>query len=167
MSMDSLKDIYIDQLQDIHSANKQSAKITKKLAEAATSSDLKKALQSGVEGIEEGMKVMAELAKSHDVDPGGEHCKGMEGLVKEAQSHALDEDFGDDDVRDAMIITQYQRMVHYGIAGYGCLSAFAKRLDLKDDAKKIDTCLDHPYEGDRHMTDLAIGPDGVNADAAS
>ncbi len=34
----------------------------------------------------------------------------MEGLVTEARKHALQADFGDDDVRDAAIITQYQRL---------------------------------------------------------
>ncbi len=164
MTMNSLKDVYIDQLQDLHSACKQSAAVTGKLAEAATNSELKKALEAGVKGTKEGMETMAELARNHNADPGGEHCKGMEGLVKEANSHALNEDFGDDDVRDAMIITQYQRMVHYAIAGYGCLAAFARRLDLDDEAAKIEKCLDETYEGDRHMTEIATG--GVNKKAA-
>ncbi len=163
MTMNSLKDVYIDQLQDLHSACKQSAAVTGKLAAAATNSELKKALESGVKGTKQGMEIMAELAKNHDADPGGEHCKGMEGLVKEANAHALDEDFSDDDVRDAMIITQYQRMVHYAIAGYGCLAAFARRLDLEDEAAKIEKCLDETYEGDRHMTEIATG--GVNKKA--
>ena len=47
----------------------------------------------------------------------------------------LDAEFGDDDVRDAMIITQYQRMVHYALAGYGCCHAFAHRLGLEADAR--------------------------------
>ena len=164
MSMDSLKDVYIDQMQDIYSANEQSAKITRKLADAAKNSDLKAALQSGVEGIEQGMQKLKTLIEGHDADPQGEHCKGMEGLVNEAQAHALDEDFGDDDARDAMIITQYQRMVHYGIAGYGCCKAFATRLGLDDEAKVLDECLGNTYDGDEHMTAIATGQ--VNKAAA-
>ena len=64
---------------------------------------------------------------------------------------------------DASIITQYQRMAHYGIAGYGTAKAFAKRLGLKDDALRIETMLDNTYSGDRHMTDLAEGK--INAKA--
>ena len=157
MTMNNLKDVYIDQIQDIYSACKQSAAVTRKLAESASNSELKKALEAGVDGIVEGSEAMAKLAKTHDADPNGEHCKGMEGLVAEAKAHALEEDFGDDDVRDAMIITQYQRMVHYALAGYGCIAAFAKRLDLADDAQVIQKCLDQTYDGDRHMTDIATG----------
>ncbi len=157
MSMDTLKDLYIDQMQDIYSADKQSLAVTKKLHEAAKNENLKKALERGVEGIQTGMGKLEKLIKGHGADPSGEHCKGMEGLVKEAKAHTLEEDFGDDDVRDASIITQYQRMTHYGIAGYGCLVAFAKRLDLKDDQKVLQDCLDATYSGDDEMTKIAEG----------
>ncbi len=157
MAMNTLKDLYLDQLQDMYSADKQSLAVTKKLHEAATNSKLQDALKNGVDGIQQGMDTLEEMIKAHGKDPSGEHCKGMEGLVKEAKAHTLDEDFGDDDVRDASIITQYQRMTHYGIAGYGCVVAFAKRLDLKDDAKKLQKCLDSTYHGDEEMTKIANG----------
>ena len=164
MAMNSLKDIYIDQMQDIYSANTQSAAVTQKLADAATNAELKKALQSGVEGINTGKEKLEQLIRGHGADPDGEHCKGMEGLVKEAQAHALEEEFGDDDTRDAMIIAQYQRMVHYGIAGYGCLKAYANRLGLDDEAREHDEMLSHTYDGDSHMNDIARGQ--VNPAAA-
>ena len=165
MSMNNLKDVYIDQMQDIYSANTQSARVTQKLADAAKDPELKKALQAGVEGIEQGKQKLKTLIEGHGADPEGEHCKGMEGLVAEANAHALEEEFGDDDTRDAMIITQYQRMVHYGIAGYGCLKAFANRLGLDDEAREHDEMLSATYDGDSHMNDIATG--GVNAAAAS
>lgn len=157
MALSTLTAVYIDQLQDLYSADKQSLEATRKLHEAATDSDLKTALSNGVEGIQKGIDTLEVIIKSHDADPDGEFCKGMEGLVKEVHAHVLDADFGDDDVRDAMIITQYQRMTHYGLAGYGCLVAFAKRLGLADDANKLQTCLDNTYGGDREMTRIATG----------
>lgn len=164
MTLQSLKDVYVDQLQDLYSACKQSHGATKKLADAATDSNLKEALQRGVEGIERGMDTLTEIVKSHDADPNGEHCKGMEGLVAEAHAHGLEEDFGDDAARDAMIITQYQRMAHYAIAGYGCCKAFANRLGDAEGADKLNKCLDASYSGDREMTDLATN--GINKAAA-
>lgn len=165
MAIANLKDVYIDQLQDMYSANKQSREMTRKLADAATNSHLVDALKAGVDGIGEGMETAAEIVRSHGKDPTGEFCKGMEGLVKEAKAHVLDADISDDDARDAMIITQYQRMTHYGLAGWGCLVAFAKRLGLEDDAKKLQECLDNTYGGDRSMTEIATGE--VNEAAAS
>ncbi|MER0239336.1 ferritin-like domain-containing protein [Fulvimarina sp. MAC8] len=160
MTITNLKDIYIDQAQDIYSACNQSEKVTRELADAAKSEELKKALNAGVDGIESGMQTLSAIIKGHGEDPKGEFCKGMEGLVKEARAHGLEEDITDPDARDAMIITQYQRMAHYAIAGYGCLVAFAKRLGLDDEAKKLQSCLDHTADGDRTMTDLATG--GIN-----
>ena len=165
MAFSSLKDIYIDQMQDIYSACKQSKAATQKLHDAATDEELKKALKAGAVGIQDGMDTLSEIIKGHGEDPTDEFCKGMEGLVKEVHAHVLDEDFSDDDVRDAMIITQYQRMAHYAIAGYGCCKAFAKRLDQTDDVTKLDKCLDASYDGDRHMTEIATG--SVNKSAAA
>lgn len=165
MSLDSLKDVYIDQLQDLYSACCQSLVATEKLAEAATDAELVAALERGVSGIREGKETLKSIIRAHDADPTDEFCKGMEGLVKEARAHALDADFGDDSVRDAMIITQYQRMTHYGIAGYGCVVAFAKRLEQQEDADKLQQSLDNTYDGDREMTRIAEG--GVNTEAAA
>ena len=165
MAMNSLKDVYVDQLQDLYSACKQSHGVTKQLHGAATHETLKAALKDAVEGIETGMADIGKLCSDHGVDPNGEHCKGMEGLVAEARAHALEEEFGDDDTRDAMIVTQYQRMAHYAIAGYGCLLAFAKRLGATDDVSVLEKCLDASYDGDRRFSDVAT--QGINADAAA
>lgn len=164
MSMNTLKDVYLDQLQDIWSANKQSLDVVTELGRAAQSKPLSEALIAGGQGIAEGMEKIAELCAEHGIEPNGEHCKGMEGLVKEARAHGLEADFGDDDARDAMIITQYQRMVHYALAGYGCLLAFANRLGLDGDGAVLQQCLDDTYDGDRRMTDIATGE--VNKAAA-
>ncbi|MBD2843436.1 ferritin-like domain-containing protein [Erythrobacter rubeus] len=163
MTITTLKDLYIDQLQDIYSANKQSLEATKQLHAKATSDELRSALEDGVKGISEGMVQVRNLIESHDANPNGEFCKGMEGLVKEAKAHAINADIDDKDVLDASIITQYQRMTHYGLAGYGTAVAFANRLGLTGDAETLQNCLDNTYDGDRRMTDIATGK--VNKEA--
>ena len=155
--MNDLKDLYLDQLKDLYSACEQSVAVTKDLEGAATNPQLKEALHKGHNGTSAGKDVMAGLLRDHGQEPGGEHCHGMEGLVKEARAHSLEEDFGDDDVRDAMIITQYQRMAHYAIAGYGCVKAFAERLGYDQDVALIDKHLSNTYDGDEKMTELAKG----------
>lgn len=160
MTIKNLEDLYIDQIKDIHSALKQSRPVVADMAKAAKSSDLREALENSAEGIDRGMETLAEIARAHDTDPGGEHCKGMEGLATEARKHALDASFADDDAQDAAIITQYQRMVHYAIAGYGCVRTFAGKLGHEDQRDKLQAELDAVWEGDRHMTELAEG--GIN-----
>lgn len=165
MSIDTLEDLYLEQLKDIHSANTQALDVTKELAAAASDKGLTEALHAGAQGIQSGIETFEGIAKRHSESPSGEHCKGMEGLVQEARAHALNESFGDDATHDAMIITQYQRLVHYAIAGYGCLAAFAERLELDADVTALKECLDASYNGDRTMTELATG--GINKEASA
>jgi len=164
MSIASLRDLYVEQLKDLFSANKQAVEITGELADVASDAELKKALDAGVDGIRNGMETVRYLAEEHRSDPSDTRCNAMEGLVKEAREHVLEADFDDDAVRDAMIIAQYQRMCHYAIAGYGCLAAFAKRLKLSDDAVRLNECLEACHHGDQHMSAIAGG--GVNQQAA-
>ena len=164
MTITTLKDLYVDQLQDLYSANRQAIQVTRELKEAASSAHLRKALTAGVDGIEEGMDHLKTLIENHDANPRGEHCKGMEGLAAEARAHGVEADFSDEDVRDASIIAQYQRMTHYGISGYGTAAAFARRLGLENDASVLAQCLDDTRSGDKHMTQIASGE--VNPAAA-
>ncbi|TMM49258.1 DUF892 family protein [Sulfitobacter sabulilitoris] len=165
MTVNTLQDVYKSQLQDLHSACTQSLEVTTELGRAASSQELSEALIAGANGIADGIEALKTICAAHDIDPTGEHCRGMEGLVKEARAHAMQADFGDDDVRDAVIITQYQRMVHYALAGYGSLLAFANRLELTDDAASLQKQLDETYDGDRHMTHIATAG-GINKAAA-
>lgn len=139
--------------------------MTKQLHGKASSPDLQEALVNGVKGISQGMEQVKGLIQSHSKDPNGEFCKGMEGLVKEARAHAVNADIPDADVRDASIIAQYQRMAHYGMAGYGTATAFAERLGLKDDAATLRKCLEDTRSGDIRMTGIAVGE--VNKEAVS
>ncbi len=165
MTLETLKDVYVDQLQDLYSADRQAADVTQDLADLARHEDLKAALKRGVAGIAEGRDTLASLIRGHGAAPTGEFCKGMEGLAREARAHAIETDFADDDVRDAVIISQYQRMAHYAIAGYGCCAAFARRLGLNAEAGQMQDCLDKTYHGDSEMSRLAIGE--VNPDATA
>lgn len=162
--MNNLKDVYLDQLKDLHSANKQARDATRELSQAAGNDDLRHALEAGVSGIEDGNAKLEKLLATHGKDAGGEHCKGMEGLVREARAHALKEVFSDDSTRDAVIVTQYQRMAHYAIAGYGCAAAFAKQLGFRDEAATLHDMLKAAYSGDKSMTELAES--GINKAAA-
>lgn len=165
MSIDSFKDLYIDHSQDCYSALKQSTEFSSKLHGAASDGELKSAIERSIAASRQAMSEMERVIGAHGADPNGEHCVGMEGLIKEATSHALEEDFAEPSLRDAMIVAQYQRLAHYAIAAYGTSAAFAKRLGLSDDAKMWEAQLDGTYDGDRTMSKLAETE--VNPDAAA
>ena len=150
----TLSELYLEELQDLWSANDQMVRVVKDMADAVSDSKLKDKLSASVKGIQK----HTDLLKSLIEDAGGEcepeHCKGMEGLVKEARKHAVDAD-NEGAVKDVAAIAQFQRMSHYGIAGFGTAKAFAEALGYKDAAVKLDEATEDIYECDDYMSELA------------
>ncbi|WP_394270542.1 ferritin-like domain-containing protein [Qipengyuania sp.] len=151
---ENLEDCYAGELADLWSANDQMEKVVKELASVASDDKLKQKLEKATEGIAKHTKTIKALLDEMG-ESEKEHCKGMEGLVKEARKHAIEEDIQDDDVRDVVIVAQYQRMCHYGICGFGTSKAFAEALGKKDHVKKLDEITASIYDADENMSDLA------------
>jgi len=152
---EDLKEIYTDELKDLWSANDQMKKVLKKINSKASDPALKEMLTNSQDGIQKHTDVLKELIAANDEKVSKEHCKGMEGLVAEATKHILDEGPDKGPLLDVMIIAQYQRMTHYGIAGFGTAAAYASALGLKDDTKKLKDATKEIYGGDEYMTKLA------------
>ena len=150
----NLEDCYTEELKDLISANDQMKGVVDKLASKAGCEKLRARLDKAGKGIQQHTDTLKELLADCGED-GKEHCKGMEGLVKEAEKHAIEEDISDPDVRDVVIVAQYQRMCHYGICGFGTAKAFAEALGKDDHARKLDQATADIYGADENMTDLA------------
>jgi ferritin-like metal-binding protein YciE len=165
MSIDNLQDLYVHELQDNYSANGQMIKVVGELRKKTSDEQLGQMLDKTVEKIREHNERIAELVRAEGEKPDDEHCKGMEGLVKEARKHGIEEDYGDPAVRDAAIIAQMQRMTHYGICGLGCAKAFAQALGKDDAVKQLDSDLSDIYSGDTYLTRIAES--NVNEDAVA
>lgn len=152
---ENLEDLYIDELKDLWSANDQMSRLLKKVLKKASDSDLKSKLEKSQQGIEAHTGLLKELISDRGEKVSKEHCKGMEGLVAEATKHLIEEAPGKGPVLDAVMIAQYQRMSHYGIAGFGTAAAYAKALGLKDAVKKLDEATKDIYQADEYATKLA------------
>lgn len=151
----NLTDLYIEELKDLVSANNQMKKVVKQMADKIEDTDLCDMLDDAIEGIEEHSETLvAMLSDMDEADESKEHCKGMEGLVKEAKAHVIEEDVSDE-VRAVAAIAQYQRMSHYGIAGFGTAKAFAEALGRDDDTAKLDEIVDDIYGADDFASELA------------
>ncbi|MEG8219794.1 DUF892 family protein [Sphingomonas sp. HH69] len=152
---ESLQDVYIDELKDLWSANDQMLKVIKKITAKASDASLKDMLTKSQDGIASHTAILKELIAGQDEKVSKDHCKGMEGLAAEAMKHVVEEGPDKGPVLDVLIIAQYQRMTHYGIAGFGTAAAFAKALGLKDDNKKLRDATKDIYASDAFMTKLA------------
>ena len=155
-------EIYTDELKDLWSANDQMNRVVKKLTPKASDAKLKEMLQKSHDGIEKHTGVLKELIAAAGEKTSKEHCKGMEGLVEEATKHCIEEAPKKGPLLDSLIIAQYQRMTHYGIAGFGTAAAYAEALGKTDDAEKLRQATQEIYGGDEYMNQLS---ETVNAAA--
>ncbi len=163
--INTLKDLYLEELKDLWSSNDQMAKGLTKIAPKATNAKLKAALQKTQDGITRHTTMLKSLIEAHGGELKKDHCKGMEGLVAEALKHTIEDAPASGPVLDASIIAQYQRMTHYGITGFGTVAAFAKALKLNDAHDKLETSVKDMYKADELMSEIAES--AVNIKAAA
>jgi ferritin-like metal-binding protein YciE len=163
MSLDSLQDLYIEQIQDLYSAETQIVEALPKMIEKANNSQLKAGFRKHLEETREHVRRLEAIAERAGEDADGKTCKGMEGLIKEG-AEVLKED-GDEAVIDAALISAAQHIEHYEMAGYGCARTFAQALGLNDDASMLQETLDEEGETDESLTQLAESI--INPEAAS
>jgi ferritin-like metal-binding protein YciE len=161
MKHHTLKDLYIHELKDIHSAEKQLIKALPKMAKAATHAELKAGFETHLEETKEHAVRLEKLLASHDATTRGPKCKAMEGLVEEGSE--LMEEEKDPEVLDAGLIMAAQKVEHYEIASYGTVRTFAKLLGDDEGAKILQTTLDEEGATDKKLTKLAMS--AINVDA--
>lgn len=149
-----LKDVYVEEMRDLWSANDQMQRVMTSLSENATDTKLKALLQKSVDGIGKHTETLKSVLEKQGGKVGKDHCKGMEGIVAEAKKHALESGL-QGKLRDLVIIAQYQRMSHYGLAGFGTAAAYAEALGQPDDAKTLKTIVKDIYKADEYVSQLA------------
>lgn len=153
MELNTLKDLYITELKDLYSAEKQIIRAMPKMIKAASNVELADGFKTHLEET----KVQAERLEKILGDLGqttrGPKCKGMEGVLEEGTE--MIEEEGDDEVRDAGLIAAAQRVEHYEMAGYGCARTYAELLGEKNGAKLLQQTLDEEGATDKKLTELA------------
>ena len=151
---DSLKEVYTDEIKDLWSANEQMKNVLGKLSDQAHDAKLKGYLKESVSGIEKHNQTLKSLLQEAGGAVETEHCKGMEGLVKEALKHCVEEAPSKGELKDIVIVSQYQRMCHYGITGFGTAATFANALGMKDAETKLKSIVSDIYKSDEYTTQL-------------
>jgi ferritin-like metal-binding protein YciE len=153
MTKDSLRELYVDELKDIYSAEKQLTKALPKMAKAATSPELQEGFEEHLEQTKGHVERLEQIFGMLGEKPGGKKCMGMEGLVNEG-SEIMGEDF-DEEVMDAALISAAQRVEHYEIAAYGTVAAYADLLGESQHAELLRQTLEEEKETDEKLTELA------------
>ena len=146
----NLKELYTADLRDLWSANDQMKTVLQAFSEKATDPKLKQLFEQSVAGIGRHTGALREMAGAETGSP----CPGMQGLIQEATQHALKSDLSPQ-LRDLEMIAQYQRMSHYGIAGFGTVAAYAQALGMTEPANKLKSIVSDIYKSDEYSSSLA------------
>src|SRR5438477_4260126 len=161
MNLETLKELYVNELRDLYNAEGQLVKALPKMAKAASSDELKEAFEKHLEQTKGHVQRLEEVFEEIDETPKGKTCKAMKGLIEEGSE--LLKANGEDSVIDAGIIVAAQKVEHYEIAGYGSLRTFAQLLGKDKSAELLQQTLDEESEANELLNKLA--EDMVNPEA--
>lgn len=160
----SLDELFLDQIRDLYDAEKRLVEALPKMAEAASSSELKTAFKDHLRETEGQVRRLEEVFRHLEETPSRESCAAMKGLISEGDEMVQAK--GDAAVKDAALIAAAQRVEHYEMAGYGVARNFAQRLGHTAAASLLQQTLDEEKKADLKLTQIAEKSVNVQAGRA-
>jgi ferritin-like metal-binding protein YciE len=167
MQLQTLNDLFEEQVGDLYSAEKQLTEALPKLAAAASHDELRKAFEQHLGETHDHVQRLEEIFGQIGIPTPTKTCAAMQGLIREGQEMVSAQ--GDAAVRDAGLIGAAQRVEHYEIAAYGTVRTLADQLGLDDAKDLLDQTLDEESQADKLLTKIATGgmlKTGINQKAA-
>jgi ferritin-like metal-binding protein YciE len=167
VQLDSLKDVLVEQVGDLQSAEQQLISALPKMAGAASNDDLRQAFETHLEQTRNHAERLIRVAGMLGTAPPSEECQAMKGLIAEGDD--VIRATGDPDAKDAALIAAAQRVEHYEIAAYGTARTLSEQLGLKDAASLLEETLNEESNADKRLTKIATGgmlSSGINKRAA-
>ena len=155
MQLGSINDVFTHELQDLQSAETQLLDALPKMAQAASSDELRQAFEQHLEETRGHVDRLDEILAQTGVSAGTEKCKGMAGLIAEGDEVVSAQ--GDPTVKDAALISAAQRVEHYEIAAYGTARTLADELGMDEAKDLLDQTLDEESQADKLLTKIATG----------
>jgi ferritin-like metal-binding protein YciE len=162
--MDSLRELYVEGLKDLWSAENQILKGLPRMIKAASHPQLKRAFTKHEAQTRMQVKRLERICKELGESPRGKKCVGMEGLIEEAKE--LLSEKPEPNVLDAGLISAAQHVEHYEMAGYGTARTWARLLGYENQAQLLQQTLDEEQATDLLLTDIATSQINVDADEA-
>src|ERR1700744_1057574 len=150
----ALNELFLDELKDIYWAEKHLTKALPKMAKAATSEELRTAIQNHLSETENHVTRLEQAFESIDEKAVAKKCEAMAGLIKEGDEIVADTKKGSI-TRDAGIISAGQKIEHYEIASYGTLKTLASVLAYDEAAELLDATLQEEKNADSMLTQIA------------
>jgi ferritin-like metal-binding protein YciE len=162
--MDSLRELYVDGLKDLWSAENQILKGLPRMIKAAAHPQLKRAFTKHEAQTRMQVKRLERICKELGESPRGKKCVGMEGLIEEAKE--LLSEKPEPNVLDAGLINAAQHVEHYEMAGYGTARTWARLLGYEAQAALLEQTLEEEKATDLLLTDIAMSQINIDAEEA-
>lgn len=153
MTVDTIEKLFVEEIKDLHSAEKQITKTLPKLIDAATSADLKKAFEHHLKETEGQIQRLNKAFEILGAQPKDKTCEGMKGILAEGAEMLQESKPGD--IRDAALISAAQRVEHYEMAAYGAVRSYAEHLNLPQIAELLQETLEEEKAADKKLTDIS------------
>lgn len=150
----TLKDLLIEELQDLYDAEHQLVKALPDLARAASADALREAFESHLEETRNHISRLDEVFPLLGRRAAGKHCAGIAGIIEESSKLLSGRDI-ESAVRDAGLIAGAQKAEHYEMCGYGTCGSWARTLGLDRVAALLETTLEEEKAADQTLSDLA------------
>lgn len=150
MDYQSLQDLYIHELKDLYSAEKQIIRALPKMIRHVTNPKLRDGLERHLEETKTHLERLETIFNRMGRSTRGAKCRGIEGIIEEA-AHWLECE-ASPEVMDAGIIACAQKVEHYEMAGYGTVRTFAGLLGCREDESLLDKTLQEEGKADKALT---------------
>jgi ferritin-like metal-binding protein YciE len=153
MKIETLRELLVDELQDLHSAEQQITKALPKLVKSSLDPGLKQAFEHHLEETKNHVMRLEQVLKSMNESPKGRTCEGMKGLLKDGEDRISSGKPGE--VLDAGIISAAQRVEHYEIAAYGSARTYAELLGNQEAVRLLSETLQEEKNADTMLNEIA------------
>jgi ferritin-like metal-binding protein YciE len=153
VAIQTLQDLFLDQLRDLFSVETQLVAAQTELAALASGSHLRGRLREHGMETRRHKQRLVEIARRHQFDLDGDPSRAMEGLIAGGREHLTEAEAPD--ARDFLIIAHSHRIEHYEMAAYGVAVALAGQLGLATEAELLSRSFNEEREMDRWLTRLA------------
>jgi len=153
MKIETMEDLFLEQIKDLYDAEQRLVKALPDMAEAATSPQLRQAIESHWKETKGHVDRLERIFNDLQTKPKGETCDAMKGLIEEGETIVSDTDASP--LRDAGIIAAANRVEHYEIAAYGSARTFALTLGLSTAVSLLEQTLQEEKNADKKLTYFA------------
>ncbi|MES2464704.1 MAG: ferritin-like domain-containing protein [Armatimonadota bacterium] len=153
MTIESTQDLILDELQGLYTMETQAVETYPQLINAASSPELKQALQQHAEQTQGQVQRLEQVFGQMGQQPQGKNLRTIQGMIADTQQMIQSGTPGP--VLDAGLIGAAQKMEHLEIACYGTARTLAVEMNQDEVGELAQQTLDEEIETDRLLTTLA------------